>query len=221
MSTSWRFTDRGDAGRRLAALLVPMVWQEPVVVALPRGGVPVAFEIADALHAPLDVVIARKVGAPEHPEFGVGAVAEGGARVADRQALRLLGIDGAHFDALARRELAELDRRLAEYRQGRPLVPVEGRDVIVVDDGLATGVTAAAALLALRRRQPGRLVLAAPTCARDAAHRLKQVADEVVCVMSPADFVAVGQWYDEFDQTTDGEVLDLLERARTRAGEPR
>ena len=208
-----RFHDRRDAGRRLADEVRGLELPDPVVLGMPRGGVPVAFEVATALCAPMDVFVARKVGAPMHREWGIGAVAEGGAAVADRAALAMLRLTDSDFARLADVERIELARRVAAYRGNRPLVDVAGRDVVLVDDGLATGVTAEAALRALRTRRPGRLVLAVPVCARDTAVRLRRVADDVICAATPDQFMAVGQWYEHFDQTSDDEVVDLLERS--------
>jgi putative phosphoribosyl transferase len=209
-----RFVDRADAGRRLGELLVRHDLVAPVVLALPRGGVPVAFEIADRLGAPLDVLVSRKVGAPGHEEFGVGAVAEGGVRIADPVSLRALRIDADEFEHLADRAVAELDRRVTAYRGARALPELAGRDVVVVDDGVATGVTAEAAIVAVRRLGACRVVLAAPVCAADTAVRLGALADEVVSVSMPDDLRSVGSWYDRFDQTPDRDVVDLLDRAR-------
>jgi predicted phosphoribosyltransferase len=208
-----RFRHRAEAGERLAERLSSVPLEAPVILALPRGGVPVGFEVARRLGAPLDVIVSRKVGSPDHPEFGIGAIAEGGVVVADETALRMLGITQEGFDALALREQPELDRRVRLYRGDRALPDLERHDVVLVDDGLATGVTAHAAIRSLERAKARRVVLAAPVCAADSAVALGRVADEVVCVMTPARFNAVGQWYDDFDQTTDREVLRLLERA--------
>jgi len=208
-----RFRDRTDAGRQLGQRLRELRLVDPVVLALPRGGVPVAFEAAGAVGAPLDVFVARKVGAPGHKEYGIGAIAEGGVVVADEYALRMLGLSHDRFEQLVAVEQRELDRRVERYRRGRDLVEVRGRDVVLIDDGLATGVTAEAALRALRARRPRRLILAVPACAPDTAARLDDVADEVVCLVAPADFVAVGKWYANFGQTDDDEVLHLLDRA--------
>jgi putative phosphoribosyl transferase len=209
-----RFADRSEAGRLLAEEVAVLGLTDPVVLALPRGGLPVAEPVADRLGARLEVVVARKVGAPWHPEFGIGAIAEGGAVVADPASLHAVGISRQRFDELADAEREELDRRVLRYRGGRPLPELRGRDVVVVDDGLATGVTAEATLDALRAHHPRRLVLAVPVCSPDTAERLRGVADDVVCVHCPSDLRAVGQWYDRFDQTTDDEVLAVLDRHR-------
>ncbi|MBW3668014.1 MAG: phosphoribosyltransferase [Actinobacteria bacterium] len=213
-----RFRDRTDAGRRLAQRLVPYRLPRPVVLALPRGGVPVAVEVAHALHAPLDVFVARKVGAPENPEYGIGAVAEGDGVVANVAVLRRLGLSSEEWVRLVSAERAELARRVDRYRGARPLPEVRGRDVVLVDDGLATGVTAEAALVALRTLEPSRLVLAVPTCAGETANRLAAVADDVVCAVAPDPFYAVGQSYERFDQVTDEEVTALLQHARSTPG---
>lgn len=189
----------------------------PTVLALPRGGVPVAFEVAQRLAAPLDVLIACKVGAPHQPELGIGAVAEGGGSVTDPSLIRALGVSDATLERLVANAHAEVGRRVAAYRGGRALPPIEGRDVLLVDDGVATGATAEAALRSIRQHGPDRLILAVPTCSPSAVTRLGAVADEVVSVLVPHDLVAVGQWYDDFTQTSDDEVRELL--AAGRAGE--
>ena len=212
-----RFRDRVDAGRRLADKLRTQSLNEPVVFGLARGGVPVAYEVAGGLDAPLDVFVARKVGAPHQPELGIGAIAEGGGRVANSRALRAVGVSPDQFESLVEREQVELDRRVQHYRGDRGLPDVHDREVVLVDDGLATGVTAEAALRSLRLQAPRRLVMAAPACAPDTAERLRTVADQVFCLISPADFYAVGVWYEDFGQTTDDEVLNLLSKATTPA----
>lgn len=212
-----RFADRSEAGRILAEEVAALGLDDPIVLALPRGGVPVAEQVAKRLGCPVDVVVARKVGAPGHPEFGIGAIAEGGTVVADAASLRALGIAPQRFDDLAAAEREELDRRVLRYRSGRPLPELRDRDVVVVDDGLATGVTAEATLRDLRASAPRRLVLAVPVCAGDTAERLRDVADEVVCAYMPVELRAVGQWYDRFDQTTDEEVIAVLDRFGPRA----
>lgn len=206
-----RFHDRVDAGKRLADALGERDLQDAVVLALPRGGVPVGVQIAEAIGAPLDVFVARKIGAPGRPEYGIGAIAEGGEALFDRWAVRSLGLSDDRLAELAEAEARELARRVRRYRGGRPLPPLDGRHVLLVDDGLATGVTAEAALRALRTRGVGRLTLAVPVCAQDSSARLRELA-EVLCLWRPADFRAVGLWYEEFGQTGDDEVLAALAR---------
>lgn len=210
-----RFSDRREAGRHLAERLAGMGLEAPVVLALPRGGVPVAYEVARSLGAPLDVLVVRKIGAPNQPELGVGAIAEGGEPMLDARMLARIGRTPEELDETIRRERAELHRRVAAYRGGLPALGVEGRTAVVVDDGLATGSSARAALSALRARGVARLVLAVPVCARQTAELLTGEADDVVCVLAPGDFRAVGAWYDRFDQTTDEEVVELLHRSRS------
>lgn len=207
------FDDRRDAGRQLAERLTAYAGDDTVVLALPRGGVPVGAEVAAALGARLDVIVARKIGAPGRPELGVGAIAEGGEPILDLRTLGMLGLKATDLDATVAVERAELDRRVRDYRGGRPLPDVRGRTVIVVDDGLATGVTARAALQALRGMDPARLVLAVPVAAPQTARRILGEADEVVVVSTPERFTAVGQWYRDFAQTPDEDVLALLAAA--------
>lgn len=213
------FADRFDAGRRLAAALRHLRGKDPVVLALVRGGLPVAFEVARALSAPLDVVLVRKIGAPSQPELAVGAVVDGDQPeiVSNPEVMRMVGVTQSYVDAEARRQLAEIDRRRALYLRGRPPVEVRGRTAIVVDDGIATGATTRAALHAVRRRQPARLVLAVPVAPVDAVERLAGDADEIVCLDRPEPFGAVGYFYGDFRQVSDDEVVDLLERARDGA----
>ena len=205
-----RFRDRTDAGRQLAARLVGLQLQAPVVLGLPRGGIPVAAEVARALGAPLEVFVARKIGAPGHEELGIGAVAEGSDEPVVSDTAGRLWLRPPDIDALAQQARAELARRVALYRGDRSLPEFADKDIVLVDDGLATGVTAEAALRSLRRTRPRRLVLAVPVCARETAARLAGLADDVVCAETPAVFYAVGEWYEDFTQTTDEEVLDLL-----------
>src|ERR687889_65543 len=191
----------------------PIEDERPVVFALPRGGVPVGYEISRALEAPLDVLVSRKLGAPGQPEFGIGAVAAGGVRVLNEDVVRRLGIPEDYVERITEQETAEVERRMRLFRGDRPEPEVRGRTVILVDDGLATGVTARAAVEALRRLEPLRLVLASPVCAAQTAEFLAPEVDELVCLEAPADLGAIGFWYLDFSQTSDEEVIELLERA--------
>jgi putative phosphoribosyl transferase len=205
------FSDRADAGRRLAAQLTPYAGRSDVLVlALPRGGVPVAAEVACALQAPLDVFLVRKLGVPGHEELAMGAVASGGVRVLNHDVVEELEIPARVIEQVTERELRELDRREREYRGPRAPVNVAGRTVIVVDDGLATGSSMRAAAAALVRQAPARLVIAVPIAARATCDALRTEVDEIVCVMTPDPFYAVGLWYQDFRQTTDEEVRRLL-----------
>jgi len=210
-SNSLEFADRHAAGRALAERMNQFAGRTDVVVlALPRGGVPVAYEVAQELHAPLDVFVVRKLGVPGHEELAMGAIASGDVRVFNQEVLDWYRLSDADVDAVARRERAELERREELYRDGRPLTPIEGRIVILIDDGLATGSTMRAAVEAVRRLKPSRIVVAVPVGAQDTCEQFRQIADDVVCVLSPASFSAVGQWYQDFSQTTDDEVRHLL-----------
>jgi putative phosphoribosyl transferase len=210
-----RFRDRRDAGRQLADELAACALVDPVVLGLARGGVPVAVEIADRLNAPIDVFVACKIGAPGREELGIGAIAEGWDEVVVADTAAKLGIDRAGVRELAETVRPELLRRVQIYRGERSPSDVSGRDVIVVDDGLATGVTAEAALRALRQRNPRRLILAIPICPASAAERMAALADEVICALVAETLVAVSAWYEDFGQVTDDEVTDLLSRAGT------
>jgi putative phosphoribosyl transferase len=210
------FRDRTEAGQRLAQALMSYADRnDTVVLGLPRGGVPVAFEVARALRAPLDVFVVRKLGAPGHPEFAIGAIAPGGVRVLSRNAIAALGISPATVEHITAYERLELERRDKAYRGNRPQLPLRDKTVIVIDDGLATGSTMEAAISALRAHQAGRIVVAAPVAAVDTCHRLRALADDVVCLETPQRFEAVGLWYQNFDQTTDEEVTELLQRGST------
>jgi predicted phosphoribosyltransferase len=213
---SGRFADRRDAGRRLAARLLPLAEERPLIVGLPRGGVPVAEQVAAALGAPLEILAVCKLGAPHNPEYGIGAIAEGGTRVLDREALALLGIDDGALRSIVERERAELQRRVEVYRGGRVPLSLRDRTVIVVDDGVATGVTDTAALREINRHRPRRLILAVPVCPPDSLARLQGEADEVICLVAPPRLRGVGQWYSDFGQVSDAEVIAALERARAR-----
>ena len=211
------FRDRVVAGQRLASELVRRLSQirdeDPLVLAIPRGGVPVGYEVARAIDAPLDLFIARKLGAPGHEELGIGAVAPGGTRFLDADAIRMLDVSDEYIEEVTRKELAELERRLRRFRGDRPPARIEGRSVVLVDDGLATGVTALASLTALRLQRPHRLVFAAPVCSVEGAQAVARQANDVVCVATPDRFFGVGAWYDDFTQTTDEEVVELLRRS--------
>ena len=213
------FRNRRDAGRRLAARLGPLRDDEPVVVGLPRGGVPVAAEVAAALDAPLDVIVVRKLGVPFQPELGMGAVGEDGVRVLDAEIVRIAGVSPAEVAEVEDRERLEVERRARRFRGHRPAVGLAGRTVVVVDDGLATGSTARAAVEVARAHGARRVVLAVPVAPADTVRALGAVADEVVCLETPAGFSAVGQWYEDFTQTSDAEVERLLDAAAE--GEPR
>lgn len=206
------FRDRDDAGLRLAEQFRDKSFVEPVVLALPRGGVPVASHVADALGAPLDVIVARKIGAPAQDEFGIGAVAEGLNTPVLNPAASQLGVTANTLNQLVGRAYDEVARRMQRYRGDRALPILSGRDVIIVDDGLATGVTAEAALLAARQERPHRLWFATPVCATEPAERLSKLVDEVICVSSPPALGSIGSWYDDFAQTTDEQVVEILSR---------
>ena len=210
-----RFTDRIEAGRHLASALSGYTGRaDAIVLGLPRGGVPVAFEVARALGVPLDVFIVRKLGVPGQEEFAMGAIASGGARLIDAALVRDLAISSAEIDAVAKAETRELERRERQYRGDRAFPELAGRTVIVVDDGLATGATMRVAVAALRGEHPARIVVAVPVAPWETCEALRQAADDVVCAVTPEPFHAVGLWYEDFRQTTDEEVHDLLERAR-------
>ncbi|MFF3348289.1 phosphoribosyltransferase [Streptomyces sp. NPDC002779] len=204
------FRDRGHAGRELARELRGRHEQDPVVLALPRGGVTVAQEVARALDAPLDVLVARKIGAPFQEELGVGAICGDDPPVFDDRSLNRLGLTRAALEPVVARERAELHRREELYRHGRSALDLRGRTVIVVDDGLATGATARAALRWIRGRSPARVLLAVPVGSPEGVHLMSREADEVICPHRPADFMAVGLWYDDFAQLTDADVLAAL-----------
>jgi len=209
------FQDRADAGRKLARALLYLKPERPVVLALPRGGVPVAFQIAQELGAPLDVVLVRKIGAPGQPELGLGAVVDGEQPqvVLNEELIELVRPSRRYLEGEEKRELAEIERRRAVYRSERAPVALQGRTVIVVDDGIATGGTMKAVLQALAKVGAKRVVLAVPVAPSDALRDLAQLVDEVVCLMTPQPFYAVGAFYRDFTQTTDEEVIDLLARA--------
>jgi predicted phosphoribosyltransferase len=211
------FDDRRDAGRRLAGLLGHLAPEAPVVLGLPRGGVPVAAEVSAALEAPLDVIVVRKLGAPSHPELAIGAVAEGGSLVVDPLLAEHAGVSAEELDRVLARERGELRRRIAALRALRPPADLRGGTAVVVDDGLATGLTVLAAVRAARRRGADRVVVAAPVGSAEAVALLGREADEVVCHTVPRALVGVGRWYRDFSPVPDDEVLALLAGKATAA----
>ncbi|MFD0163954.1 phosphoribosyltransferase family protein [Streptomyces decoyicus] len=212
------FTDRADAGQRLAEALQHLRGEEPIVLGLPRGGVPVAFHVARALQAPLDVIVVRKLGVPYQRELGFGAIGEGGVRVISDDIVRRGRLDQADLASVEHAEAAELTRQAERFRAGRPRLDLAGRTAIVVDDGIATGATAAAACEVVRAHGAARVVLAVPVAPPDAAERLRASTDEFVCLSTPFAFSAVGEWYRDFSQTPDDEVVSLLAQAAAGPG---
>jgi predicted phosphoribosyltransferase len=212
-----RFRDRSEAGQRLAEKLTQYTNREDVIVlALPRGGVPIGYEIARALHVPLDVFVVRKLGLPGHEELAMGALASGGVRVLNDEVVHMYGLTPRDIDRVAAVEQAELERRERQYRGDREFPDLHGKTVILVDDGLATGSTMRVAVEALRLEGPSRIVVGVPVAARETCDAFRHVADEIVCVATPEPFYAVGLWYENFDQTTDDEVEELLNAAIRR-----
>lgn len=210
------FANRREAGRLLAPAVAALSPSDPVVLALPRGGVPVGFEVARALNAPLDILLVRKIGAPGHEEFGIGALVDGASPqvVIDEQSARMVGADSAYIEREVARQLAEIERRRSAYRAGPPSA-LKGRTAIVVDDGIATGGTVRAALKGLSLTEVARIVLAVPLAPRDVVASLRGLCDEIICLSSPHPFHAVGAHYDDFTQTEDEEVIDLLAQAKS------
>jgi putative phosphoribosyl transferase len=214
------FSNRREAGAKLADKLRAYANRADVLVlALPRGGVPVAYEVARALHTPLDVFVVRKLGVPGHEELAMGAIATGGVRVLNEALTSAMGIPRSLINAIVRREQKELQRRERLYRGARSLPDVRGRTVILVDDGLATGSTMRAAALALRKMQPSKLIVAVPVGAQDTCDEFRGDVDEVVCAITPSQFTSVSAWYADFSQTSDKEVRDLLQRAGVHEGD--
>ena len=207
------FADRREAGVELAAALQQYAGRDDVVIlALPRGGVPVAFEVAKALDAPLDIFLVRKLGMPGYPELGMGAIASGGVRVLNEEVVKWYQIPQWAIDDVAREEQRELERREREYRRGRPMTELRDHVVILVDDGLATGSTMKAAVEAVRQHKPKRIIVGVPVGAPSTCAQFASVTDETICARTPEPFNAVGQWYRDFSQTTDEEVRELLDR---------
>ncbi|HUH59991.1 MAG TPA: phosphoribosyltransferase [Candidimonas sp.] len=211
------FRDRADAGRQLAAALLARHAVPPqIVLALPRGGVPVAYEVARALHAPLDVFIVRKLGAPQNKEYAMGAIASGGVTIVDEEAIEAMGVSKAALEAVVEAEQAELLRREKTYREGRPQPGIKGCSVVIVDDGLATGATMRAAIAGIKKHQPTTIVVATPVAAAETLETIKAEVDDVVCLATPSPFRAVGLWYASFEQTSDRQVGELLAMARAQ-----
>lgn len=215
-----RFYDRVEAGRLLGAELARRYGERPdaLVLALPRGGVPVGYEVAQALRAPLDVFIVRKLGLPGHEELAMGAIASGGVRVMNEDVLRYDPVPARTIDAVAAREQEELERRERSYRGSKPPLDVTGRTVFVVDDGLATGATMRAAVRALKKMHAREVIVAVPVAARETCVEFRIEADDIVCLRTPSPFQAVGLWYEDFSQTTDEEVHELLDRVACARG---
>jgi putative phosphoribosyl transferase len=208
------FRDRIHAGRVLTQQVQSVVLdQDVVVLGLPRGGVPVAFEIAEALHADLDVILVRKIGVPGQEELAMGAIASGGTRVLKQSLIEQLQISTDIIERLTARERQEIDRRERLYRGGRPALPIRDRTVILVDDGLATGASMLAAVRAVRLQKPRRIIVAVPVASREACEEFREYVDNVICAQTPEPFYAVGVWYEDFSQTSDAEVSQLLQRA--------
>lgn len=212
------FHNRAEAGEKLAAALAPLKGRDCVVYALPRGGVPVAAAIAASLQAPLDVILVRKIGVPQHPEIAMGAVVDGGSptTIVNNAIMKAMGASEIDFNKICSRELREIERRRDIYLGDRPPINPHGRTAIIVDDGIATGATIKAAIAAVRARGPKRLVLAVPVAAPDAIAELSSLTDQLVCLEKPERFTAVGAYYDDFTQVTDAQVVDILRSARNQ-----
>ncbi len=210
------YRDRADAGRKLTHVLARYAGESPVIVALPRGGVPVAYEIAHALSAQLDIIVVRKIGAPGQHELGIGALVDGDhpETVLNEELLRLIEVSREYLDREVKSELKEIRRRDALYRKGHPPIPLEGRTVLVVDDGIATGGSIRAALRGIKRRHPRKVVLAVPVASSETLKSLRAEVDDTVCLETPESFGAIGEFYYDFTQTSDEEVMNLLDRAR-------
>lgn len=206
------FEDRKEAGKLLAARLKTLKLGKPIILALPRGGVPTGYEIAEVLNLPFYVFVARKIGSPENPEFGIGSIAEGNVLILERELINNLHISQKQLKEIINLEKEELKRRVFLYRNNQPIPSLKNKIVILVDDGLATGITARAAIQAIKKQNPKNVIFASPVCAYDTAEQFFKLVDNVVCITIPGDFSAVGLWYRHFEQVTDEEVIDLLHK---------
>jgi len=206
------FKNRKDAGQQLAELLKDYRNQKPIILGMPRGGVPVAYEIAQALQAPLDVIVARKIGAPGQREFAIGAIAPNGVTILDSRSINSFSLGEAELNKLIEHEREEMDRRIALFRANKKPLNLKNRVVIIVDDGIATGKTALAAVRSVRAEKPKSIIVVAGACAPDSAEMLRQEADQVICVIEPSPFFAVGNFFEDFTQTSDEEVIRLLNK---------
>jgi predicted phosphoribosyltransferase len=204
------FNNRKDAGKQLSEKLAQFKGSKTIVLALPRGGVPVGYEVANRLNLPLEIIVSRKIGAPLNPELGIGAISENNSMVIDQNTVELLNITQKQIQEIINEQKKELERRIKLYRNGRSLPNLSDKSVILVDDGLATGVTAQAAVIALKKQNPKNIIFAAPVCARKSANQLKHAVDKIACVFSPHDLQAIGAYYRNFDQLTDEKVIKLL-----------
>lgn len=207
------FENRQEAGKKLAADLFKLKKENPYVLAMPRGGVPVGYEVAEVLQAPLDVLVVRKIGLSGNREFGIGAIAEGGVKVLDTPTIEVLGIDEEEIKGTLLLEEKELLRRVEVYRGGKPLPSMKDWTVVLIDDGMATGMTARAAIESVKKLNPKKIVLAMPACTLEVSQSLRDQVDEVLCLSTPVEFMAVGVWYKDFAQISDEEVVDLLKKA--------
>lgn len=204
------YKDRFDAGHKLAEKLIKYKDENPIIIALPRGGVVIGYEAAKMLNAPMDIIVTRKIGAPFQPEFGIGAIAPNGIKILDTETVRFLGISEAEIEKIIEQETIEMNRRIKLYRENLPELHLSKKTVIIVDDGLATGVTARAAILAIKQMNPEKVILAVPVSPPDTAEKFRREVDEFICLNEPPDFYAIGAYYENFEQVSDEEVINLL-----------
>lgn len=205
------FENRQEAGKQLAIKLAKFQDESPIVLALPRGGIPIGFEIAKALHAPMDVLVVRKIGSPYNPELGIGAIAEDNVQVLDESTINLLKISKKELNRAINKQRKEVKRRVTLYRNNNPLPILKNKVIILVDDGLATGVTARCAIAFIKKRKPRQLIFASPVCAYGTVGKFKNLVDNVICITTPVNFAAVGSWYRQFEQVTDEEATKILQ----------